>query len=483
MTAIEIFPWSAGFEVGIPEIDAQHCQLVRLLNLLAGHLAYDIDIPGLNKIFAQLTDYAAYHFETEEKIWQQYLPDDAMLARHRKVHASFIADVIALKQRETDQPLDKVIEEIVCFLTHWLAFHILDRDKQMAEIVLAMQKGASVEQAKIQFDKSKNSGQQLLIETMLAMYENLSTRTLQLMKEIAERQKVEMRLRLFANVFENTLEAICITDAQYHIIDVNSAFCQNSQLEESVLLRKPLQNIKSGFLDKVMSEQIQQSLDQTCHWSGEIWNRTPSGELEPEWLTISAIKNAQGQVCHYAGVFSSVGQLIKRQRHLEHAANHDALTGLPNRLLLADRMELAMADAMRNRCYLAVCYLDLDGFKPVNDHWGHDAGDLVLKIVSQRLTGVMRKNDTVARLGGDEFVILWGDLNDAEYCRGLLQRTIDEIEQPIALDSGTVSVSASIGVTLYPADNVPALTLLLHADHSLYEAKNAGKGCFRFYQN
>ena len=166
---------------------------------------------------------------------------------------------------------------------------------------------------------------------------------------------------------------------------------------------------------------------------------------------------------------------------MERIANHDALTGLPNRVLLADRMELAIAHAERTRGLLAVCYLDLDGFKPVNDSLGHAAGDHLLREVSQRLLNSMRGNDTLARLGGDEFVILLGDLKRREDCAELLERLLLEISQPVNIQSHTVSVSASVGVTFFPQEAGDPGVLLLHADKAMYEAKRLGKSRCCFY--
>ncbi|OAI29862.1 bacteriohemerythrin [Methylomonas koyamae] len=479
MTQTEIFPWNPGFETGLPVIDAQHRQLVELLNRLAAHLAYRSAIPEIEAIFDQLAQYAAFHFQTEESIWAEYLDGDDSVAQHKLSHQHFVTELLALKHDRTDANFEEILERIVSFLTRWLAFHILDSDKRMAQIALAVGQGVPLETAK-RSAEDLTDAQQVLIKTILRMYENLSSRTLQLMKEVAERQRAETKLRLFAKVFENTLEAICITDPERRIIDVNVAFCQATKNSSAELLGKPLDRIKSGFTDTQLAATIAQAMQASGHWAGEIWNRNPNGELEPEWLTLSAIKNSDGEISHYVNVFSSVGELIKRQRYLEHAANHDALTGLPNRLLLADRMNVAMELALRTKTLLAVCYLDLDGFKPVNDHWGHKAGDEVLKQVAVRLKSLMRKCDTVARLGGDEFVLLLGNMTNLTDCDSFLTRVLAEIERPTPIAQGFAYVSASIGVTIFPLDNVPAMTLLLHADQGLYQAKNSGKSCFSY---
>jgi diguanylate cyclase (GGDEF)-like protein len=193
------------------------------------------------------------------------------------------------------------------------------------------------------------------------------------------------------------------------------------------------------------------------------------------------VHNEQGELVNYVAVFSNVGQLLEREQAMKHMANHDILTGLPNRVLLGDRLELALANAERLGESLAVCFLDLDGFKPVNDFFGHAAGDEVLKILSQRLKGLLRSNDTVARFGGDEFVILVGALHHPEDYRTFLDRVLATINQPIEVAGGVVQVSASIGVSLFPDNGTHAAELLQHADEAMYQAKRAGKSRYQLY--
>jgi diguanylate cyclase (GGDEF)-like protein/hemerythrin-like metal-binding protein/PAS domain S-box-containing protein len=478
---IEVFPWNANFNTGIAIIDKQHKRLVSLLNKLAGHLAYQSDTPTLNAIFTELTDYAAYHFETEEKIWHQFLSETDIELKHKETHKNFIEEVLKLKAEEENTSLEKVIEDILSFLTHWLVFHILDTDKRMAKIVFAMQSGLPLEQAIQQGKQEMDVVLKLMIESILSMYDNLSSRTLQLAKEIAARHKAESKQRLAASAFENTLDAICITDAETCVIDANPSFYQTTQYSYEEVLGKSLKLFKSGLADDVLSAAIYSVLDQQGHWSGKVSSRNKEGELNAEWLTLSAIKNDLGKICNYVAVFSNISYFIQQQHNLEHIAHHDILTDLPNRLLLYDRLELAIIHAQHTRRFLAVCYMDLDGFKPVNDNFGHVAGDLVLQEVAQRLLTIMRKEDTVARVGGDEFVILFGNLKKNGDCELLLNRVLSEISLPIQLDNAVASISASIGVTLYPHDNSESEQLLEHADQAMYQAKRLGKSQYCFY--
>lgn len=464
-------------------LDMQHQRLVHLLNILASRLAYQSDPPALNDVFKELTEYAAYHFRTEENIWHQYLPADAWEAEHKDLHSSFAVELGRLKSEEGEKSLHEVVEDVLSFLTHWLAFHILESDKRMSRVALAMQSGLPLDQAKLRADQDMHGAMKALVETVLLMYDNLSARTLELMKEVVERQRAEAKLRLAANAMEHALEAICITDADANVIDVNPAFCQATHCSYEEVLGKNLRTLKSGLEDEKLSSAIWGAIAEKGHWKGEIWNRTKEGEIDAEWLTLSSIRNGQGEVSNYVGVFSSISHLIQQQQKLERMANHDALTGLPNRLLLSDRLELALAHAERTQDFLAVCYIDLDGFKPVNDSMGHAAGDYLLCEIAQRLLAAMRGNDTVARLGGDEFVILFGDLKQPEDCTELLDRLLQGIAQPVAIQADAAVVTASIGVAIFPRDAGTPDALLRHADQAMYQAKQLGKSRYRFYDS
>lgn len=224
-------------------------------------------------------------------------------------------------------------------------------------------------------------------------------------------------------------------------------------------------------------------LNESGHWSGIISNRRKTGEVEAEWLTLSVVKNESAAISNYVAVFSNVSHLIQQQTVLEKIAHHDALTGLPNRLLLKDRLSLAVAHSERTKTSLAICYIDLDGFKPVNDKFGHAVGDIVLKEIANRFRKIVRSQDTVARLGGDEFVILIGDLKNTQDYKRVLGKVLEDASKPVGFGQNqSVNVSASIGVTVFPDDASVADTLLHHADQAMYEAKRLGKGRFCLYQ-
>ena len=343
-----------------------------------------------------------------------------------------------------------------------------------------MQSGLSLEEAKIQSKLGMSGGMKNLIETVLTMYDDLTSRTLDLMKEIIERQRAEAKLRLAANVFENTLDTICITDAEANIVDINPAFCDACDLTHEELIGKNLKTLKSGLDDQDFSSAIWETVNFKGHWCGEIQNRRPSGELQTEWLTLSSIRDEQRKITNYVGVFSNVSQLFQRQHKLEFLANHDPLTGLPNRILLADRLQLAIARAKRTSEIFAVCYLDLDGFKPVNDRFGHVAGDQLLCELAKRFKNIVRSNDTFARVGGDEFVIMLGEMKSPDDCKAILDRLLEDVKQPVHIGNNTVHVTASIGVAIFPDNGSDSETLLKLADQAMYVVKESGKSRYQF---
>ena len=226
-----------------------------------------------------------------------------------------------------------------------------------------------------------------------------------------------------------------------------------------------------------------EALKQDKAWRGEIWNRRKSGEIYAELLSISVICDMNGKEQRYVSVFSDISQIKAHEDELNRAAHYDALTGIPNRVLLADRMKQAISQTSRDKNKMAVCYLDLDGFKPVNDTMGHEAGDQVLIEVANRIGTAIRGGDTVARLGGDEFVVLLLGLEKGEECVTTLERLLAAIGKPIGIKDKFVTLGASIGVSIFPLDDVDPDTLLRHADQAMYAVKQSGKNRFHIYDS
>jgi diguanylate cyclase (GGDEF)-like protein/PAS domain S-box-containing protein len=300
-------------------------------------------------------------------------------------------------------------------------------------------------------------------------------------RDISELKRAEAGLRIAASVFDNTQEAITITDANNIIVDVNPAFTRITGYSRSEVLGKNPKMLSSGRQDPMFYAEMWRSLKEKHAWRGEIWNRRKNGEVYAELLSISAICDDAGEVQRHVGVFSDITYFKDHEAELSRAANYDLLTGVPNRRLLADRLRQAIVHAQRGGKMLAICYIDLDGFKTVNDLYGHGTGDLLLIEITLRLHEVLRAGDTLARLGGDEFVVLFNDIGHETECFQILERIMQTISAPMPISEHHIVVSASIGVTFYPNDNEDGDTLLRHADQAMYVAKQTGKNRYHAY--
>jgi diguanylate cyclase (GGDEF)-like protein/PAS domain S-box-containing protein len=299
--------------------------------------------------------------------------------------------------------------------------------------------------------------------------------------DITELKEAEAQLRLAASVFDQSQEGIMITDAAMDIIAVNAAFTRiTGYARDEVLGRNP-RLLKSDRHDAQHYAAMRRALEEHGEWQGEFWNRRRDGALFAVQESVSRVCDAAGRTSHYVALFADITDAKRHQQELERMAHFDALTGLPNRVLLADRMKLALAQAERSRNLLAVCYLDLDGFKPINDAFGHQAGDRLLVEIAHRLSRSVRGGDTVARLGGDEFALLLGGLASIAECEGALARILEAVAAPTDIDGQTFSVSASVGVTLFPIDHADADALLRNADQAMYAAKQAGRNRYRLF--
>lgn len=300
--------------------------------------------------------------------------------------------------------------------------------------------------------------------------------------DITERKLADEKLALSARVFSEAHEGILISDARGLIIDVNPTFTQiTGYSREEVLGRNPSM-LKSGRQPPEFYEAMWRDLGTQGYWQGEVWNRKKDGTLYAELLSISALRDEAGKVHHYIALFSDITHSKNQQQKLEMLAHYDVLTRLPNRVLFADRFNQAIARCKRDtHSMLAVCYLDLDGFKQVNDTLGHEAGDQLLVQVSERIKTMLREEDTVSRLGGDEFAMLLGDLKSLDQCKQALDRIHRTIAQPYLLGNESVTIGASSGVAIYPLDEADPDTLLRHADQAMYEAKMAGRNRYQLF--
>ncbi len=287
--------------------------------------------------------------------------------------------------------------------------------------------------------------------------------------------------RLRMKVFSHAREGILITGPDTRIIEVNPRLCQMSGYSREELIGKKPSLFRSGRHDKAFYQTMWDDLNQTNEWRGEIWNRRKDGGFYAQQTSISAVRDQDNRLTHYIGLLSDITTLKSRAELLEEKAQHDILTQLPNRALLHDRLQLALARARRDHGQFAICYIDLDEFKPVNDNYGHAAGDTLLIEISARLRSLLRGGDTAARVGGDEFVLILTQLADADECRQAADRVLTAITAPVVIDGHAISVSASIGIALYPRDGKDANDLLMLADQAMYEAKRAGRNRYSEY--
>jgi diguanylate cyclase (GGDEF)-like protein/PAS domain S-box-containing protein len=325
-------------------------------------------------------------------------------------------------------------------------------------------------------------GRHLMVETrVVAGYWNNEPALFGLSQDISERLLAEERQKLAVSVFENAHEGIMITDPDGCIVEVNPTFTELTGFSRSEAIGRNADLLRSGHHEPAFYENMWQTIESQGYWRGEVWNRKKCGEIFVELLTISTVRNHAGIISHFVGIFSDITLLKENQKRLEHLAHYDALTQLPNRMLLADRLHLAMAQTERSSKTLAVAYLDLDNFKPVNDVFGHAAGDRLLVEVAQRLRQCMRAGDTVARLGGDEFVLLFSALEDIQECDRAVSRVLASLAQPFYIQGTEILISASVGVTLFPTDGADAETLLRHADQAMYAAKQSGRNRFHLF--
>jgi diguanylate cyclase (GGDEF)-like protein/PAS domain S-box-containing protein len=320
-----------------------------------------------------------------------------------------------------------------------------------------------------------------MVVTAVRSASNEITGYLGIAQDITQRKQAQANLQLSANVFTWAREGILITDADTRIIQVNVAFTRiTGYAEDDVIGRSP-SVLKSGRQDQAFYARMWQSIKTVGHWEGEIWNRRKSGEVYAELLSISAVHDAHNKIQNYVGLFTDISSQKAHEQELEHIARYDVLTALPNRALLADRLQQEMAHCLRQRKQLAVVFIDLDGFKQVNDQHGHNIGDEVLIGLAQRMKAALREGDTLSRIGGDEFVAVLTALDHPRDCELVLTRLLEAAAQTMVINGAEIQVSASIGVTLFPQDAGEPDLLMRHADHAMYQAKQAGKNRYHYF--
>jgi len=303
--------------------------------------------------------------------------------------------------------------------------------------------------------------------------------------DISARKAKETELRIAAAAFES-LEGMLVTDARGVILRVNRAFTETTGYTAEEVIGKTPRMLKSNRHDAAFYQEMWQTLLATGSWEGEIWDRRKTGEIYPKWLSISAVKDANGVVTHYVGTHQDITERKQSEQRIAELAYYDQLTGLPNRTLLLDRLKQAITASARSGSHGALLFIDLDNFKTLNDTLGHDQGDLLLKLVAQRLTHCVRAGDTVARLGGDEFVAVLAEMGESDQdaanrTEAVGEKILAALNQSYPLDKVAYHSTPSIGVTLFKGNRTAVDDLLKQADLAMYKSKDAGRNALRFF--
>lgn len=599
----KIFPWDSNFETGIELIDQQHKVLVDILNKLAAHLANLSGSIVLNEIFDELIAYTDYHFKTEEGIWSSYFAEDEWYTMHEATHGTFIGEILALKNNDDQKSLDDIVHDIVTFLSKWLAYHILDTDKRMAKAALAIGSGNSIEEAKMISNAEMSGSMKVLIQTVLSMYESISSRTMDLMREKSLRRQAEEALsrseerwkfildggvenvwdwdiennilsrsdqdaalfeiisrhlkgnddramihpldieqlkadfeahmegrsdffsnkhrllrengswswvlsrgkvvsrdssnnalrmigthsditerEMAAAIYRNSRQAIFITDINNNIISINAAFTEITGYSEEYVIGKNPKILSSGKHDKNYFAEMWKSIQETGHWSGEIYNKRKNGEIYPELLMINTIKGKDGSVDHFFAFFDDITEKKRSDELIFEQANYDPLTKLPNRHMFKELLDQEIKRSRRSNTSFALFFIDLDRFKEVNETLGHEIGDVLLVEASQRIMRQTREADSLSRFGGDKYTIIFPDTKDPIALERVAQDIIDDLSKSFLLGVNRIYISASIGITIYPNDADNASELLKNADQAMYMAKKAGRSCYSYFK-
>jgi diguanylate cyclase (GGDEF)-like protein/PAS domain S-box-containing protein len=300
-------------------------------------------------------------------------------------------------------------------------------------------------------------------------------------RDISQRKRDEDKLQLAARFFKQAHEGIMVTDATGTIVDVNPTFTKITGYSYENAVGNNPRMLKCAIQSSDFFVDMWKSIRERGYWRGETWSQKKNGDQFAEKLTVSALTDESGLTTHYVCLLSDITERKQQQQQLEQLAHYDPLTNLPNRVLFADRFSQVIAHSKRTSNQLAVCFLDLDDFKSVNDTHGHDVGDQLLVEVAKRIKSTLREGDTASRQGGDEFTLLLGGIKSITHCEQILSRIQHALAQPYVISEHNLEISASLGVTLYPTDNADLGTLLRHADQAMYQAKSAGKNQFHFF--
>ena len=325
----------------------------------------------------------------------------------------------------------------------------------------------------------QNISERKRIESYLRETQSLLKKRLS--RESVEKKAALHELKLAAEVFKNSLEGIVITNTDSIIIDINQAFTEITGYSRDEAIGQHTRTLRSDRHDEAFYKMIWNTLNTEGAWAGEVWNMRKSGEPYILRLSISAVTGIDGKATHYVAVFRDITEMKESEEHILHQATHDALTGLPNRTLLKDRLDVAFSHAKRSGNKVALLFIDLDNFKKVNDSLGHAHGDHLLRECAKRLKKILREEDTIARMGGDEFLIMMENIHSTEEVVHLSQRITQQMSESFSIDGDDIVVTSSIGIALHPQDGTDPDTLIRNADMAMYRAKQSGKNSYQLF--
>ncbi|MDQ0323638.1 diguanylate cyclase (GGDEF)-like protein/PAS domain S-box-containing protein [Pararhizobium capsulatum DSM 1112] len=413
--------------------------------------------------------------QNQELLRQAILDNISEIAWFKDAQSRFLAVNQALVKL-CNRPLDEIIGKTDADL---FPAHIAEAYKA-GDVRVLLEGGSSVTEEKI----ALADGTTQTIETIKTRVQDVDGRVLGTVgtaRDVTARLLEDKERRLAAKAFESLAEGIMVTDKDKRIVSVNKAFSTITGYAPAEVLGLFPRLLQSGRQDAAFYEAMWKDIDSTGFWHGEIWDRRKNGEIYPELLSISAVIDDGGEVSHYVGVFTDISSLKRYEERLRYQAQHDALTGLPNRFQFQERFNGMLVRANRQGTQVAVMMLDLDRFKHVNDSLGHAAGDQLLQQVAERLTCCVRKGDVVGRFGGDEFAVLLENIDSVQSTAGIAKELLNAFASPFSLSGHEIFVSSSIGISCYPADATDAEDLLKNADAAMYRAKADGRNSYKFF--
>ena len=340
------------------------------------------------------------------------------------------------------------------------------------------------EVAKFEFEARRKNGQVFPSEHtvgLLSAEDGEPMGIMSLVRDITERRQVEQQRQMTATVFENSLEGIIVADPDGKVQMVNPAYSAITGFSAKEIVGSDLNIFRSETDDPGFVQELWAALTEKGRWSGEYWNRRKNGEAYPEWLNVVLVKDFQDRIANIVVIFHDITDIKLKEEQITYQANHDALTGLPNRALLSDRLNQTIAHAERKNENFAVVFLDLDHFKRINDSLGHQAGDILLKQTAKRIKSCLREGDTISRQGGDEFVIILPGASTVEETTEAVRRISTVLERPFSIQGRDLFVTTSMGITFFPDDAKDAETLIKNADMAMYQAKGEGRNKFHLF--